>query len=461
MRKSDLRIVSYCHDDILLNEDAKDFMLNNVLEDETIVEAFEGTMLTVFYHDKWRVATRACLDAKDSNWNIGKSYMDLFEDVLVSKHLTTRTFFSQLDKGICYYFTLVHHENISSIVNYTDYFNNPQYRELVLVMARHQSTQEPINIYKDSNILALSASLDITIPALQSNYKKLEYENKKKITMPLKTEGLMISCTNKNTCKTVLLKMQTIAYQKMKTLSPNCNNIYVSFIELYQKDTLPEYFTYFEENRLIYDSTNQHNKYDTIGVIDASFKVLTSELLELYKMCYFMSTGNQKPNDIYNTLQRISPEFKIIFYCLRGKFFKKREEYYKSNPKEYMEKYSNHTSSQNNQNIVANSKSLGDNSQWSKAWIQLRIGDIYTVLKKEYNIHDLIKLFQARYTLKRVLDKTNDPQYKTIQTMSDKIHKNANIRQLQLKMIDMLHNKLQPFMDCIKERKTSMRCMEH
>lgn len=461
LRKSDLKIISYSHDDILLNEDAKDFLLNNTLENETIVEAFEGTMLSIFYHNKWRVATRGCLNAKDSNWNINKSYMDMFEDVLRSKHMTNRLFFSQLDKKVCYYFTLVHHENISSIVDYTDHFGTPQYRELVLIMARHQSTHQAIDIYRDSGMRALAASLDIVIPSIQSNYNKLEHENKKMITMPLKTEGLMISYTNNNTNKTVLLKMQTIAYQKMKDLSPNCNNIYISFIELYQKDTLPEYFTYFEENRIICDSSNSNDRYDTIGVIDASFKVLTSELLELYKMCYFMSTGNQKPNDIYNTLQRISPEFKMVFYYLRGKFYKKREEYYNSNSQEQTDKYirnTNHTRQATDVTSATSDTSTTTadattNAHWNKSLVQLRIGDIYTVLKKEYNIHDLIKLFQARYTLKQLVENSNDSKFTTIQTMSDKIHKNENIRQLQLKMINILHNKLQPFMESIKCKK--------
>ena len=81
------------------------------------------------------------------------------------------------------------------------------------------------------------------------------------------------------------MKFQTNSYQFMSLLKPNTNNVYMSFIELYQQDLLKKHIEYFPGNsKLVVDDLNE--TYDTIGVVDASFKVLTSELYEIFKHLY-------------------------------------------------------------------------------------------------------------------------------------------------------------------------------
>ena len=49
MDKATLEVVCYTYDDILYNQDAKDYILSNGIEDYTIQECFEGTLLSFYY----------------------------------------------------------------------------------------------------------------------------------------------------------------------------------------------------------------------------------------------------------------------------------------------------------------------------------------------------------------------------------------------------------------------------
>merc|ERR1712224_547588 len=95
-------------------------------------------------------------------------------------------------------------------------------------------------------------------------------------------------------------------------------------ISLYQKDLLKQHIEYFEENRKIYNPMFVEPPYDTIGVIDALFKVVTSELFELFKMLWNVKVSKHKNKDIYNLL---SQEYTTILFKIRGIYFTKKEAY--------------------------------------------------------------------------------------------------------------------------------------
>ena len=133
MDKTTLEVVCYTYDDILYNQDAKDYILSNGIEDYTIQECFEGTLLSFYnYKGEWHVSTRSCLDAKKSFWASDKSYYDLFLDAV---GISFDEFTAHLKPENNYYFVLVHHEN-KNIVDYTTYFNDPNYKEIVHVLTR-------------------------------------------------------------------------------------------------------------------------------------------------------------------------------------------------------------------------------------------------------------------------------------------------------------------------------------
>ena len=86
----------------------------------------------------------------------------------------------------------------------------------------------------------------------------------------------------------------------------------MGFVELYQQDKLKQYLEYFPDNMKL-------NKiYDTIGVIDASFKVLTSELFELFRYLYDLKDCSHKNKEFYKLLPN---EYTIVLYKIRGIYY--------------------------------------------------------------------------------------------------------------------------------------------
>ena len=75
-----LKPVSYAFDDPIYNQNAKHYLLSLDNKDMNIVQCYEGTMLSVFYHgEKWYVSTRRLLNSSESFWlNKNKSHYDLF-----------------------------------------------------------------------------------------------------------------------------------------------------------------------------------------------------------------------------------------------------------------------------------------------------------------------------------------------------------------------------------------------
>jgi hypothetical protein len=61
--------------------------------------------------------------------------------------------------------------------------------------------------------------------------------------------------------------------------------------------------------------------YDTIGTIDALFKVCTSELFELFKKLWDIKTGKHLNNELYNLIPK---EYKDILFGVRGIYYKKK-----------------------------------------------------------------------------------------------------------------------------------------
>ena len=107
-----------------------DFLLQNNTNDMKIYECYEGTMLSVVYHDKWYVSTRRCLDSNDSKHD-NTNYYNMFSETLNGKE---EEFFKTLNKDYVYHFVLVHHMN-KTIIDYSNKFGN-NYKKLILTNIR-------------------------------------------------------------------------------------------------------------------------------------------------------------------------------------------------------------------------------------------------------------------------------------------------------------------------------------
>ncbi len=109
-------------------------------------------------------------------------------------------------------------------------------------------------------------------------------------------------------------------------------NIFKGLIHLYQNNKLIEFFNKNEiaiSYKKIVNPLNTTESYDTLGHVDSVFKVITSELFELFKMLYDIKTG--KPNNEQKAFYELLPkEYKDALYNIRGIYYKKKAEYIKT-----------------------------------------------------------------------------------------------------------------------------------
>jgi hypothetical protein len=334
------------------------------------------------------------------------------------------TFTSYLKPEFNYFFVLVHFEN-KHIVNYSKYFEDEFYKKVIHVMTRERKTHKDINI-NDSNQWKINPNfriplinsdddscvkklksfihdkMEVHIPYNYYDFGNLDLTNtNNNFKLPIEGEGLIVKLFDKNTNKTKILKFQTNSYQFMSILNPNIVNIYIGFVQLYKEDLLKKHLEYFPGNIRI------NNIYDTIGVIDASFKVLTSELFEIFRYLYNLRNCAHKNTEFYKILP---PEYTIVLYKIRGIYYKKKEMYIKNK---------------------IDSITMDNTYNYS-----LKIFDIYNLLKKDYDTQSMIGLFKAR---KYFIRKYKDSKYQSILSKMS-----ARCEKIHLNMIEILSDKMYP-----------------
>ena len=329
------KILSYSCEAPLSNSEAMDYLLLNQNENQTITKCYEGTLLSVFFKDKWYVSTRRCLNSNESIWSTEKkSHYTMFMEVLnTSGYVTFDEFANKLDKNLCYYFVLIHYQN-KNLVDYVNEFGN-EYKKLALAFIRNIENQTEIDLYSNDNSLIINKIIgtNIFVSEKLDNLEVFDKLNKAdQFDLPPKSEGIIIKICNQN--KNKLLKLQTISYQFAKSTGSE-KNIYMGLIHLYQKDKLIDYLADNKNNfSKIVNPLNIQESYDCIGTIDALFKVCTSELFELFKILWDIKTGKHLDDNLYKLLPK---EYKDILFGIRGLYFKKKTESIQSDKKIYLQ----------------------------------------------------------------------------------------------------------------------------
>lgn len=314
------QIISFSCETPIMNTEALEYLLSHQQDEKIITKCYEGTLLSVFYHgSKWYVSTRRCLNSDESVWGDNKSHLNMFMDVLNnSGYETLDNFTNKLDKSYCYYFVLIHYQN-KNVVDYDNEFGK-EYKKLSLVFVREKETQIEVNLYNstfDLQILDNNIFLSEKINSLE----EFDSLNKKdQFSFPPKSEGVVIKCFDTSINRYRLLKLQTMSYQFAKSIGPE-KNIFMGLIHLYQNGKLSEYIEQMQCLKKIVNPLNTHESFDTIGTIDALFKICTSELFELFKILYDIKTGKQLNDKLYKLLPK---EYKDIMFKIRGIYFKKK-----------------------------------------------------------------------------------------------------------------------------------------
>lgn len=349
------KIVSYTCDIPIMNKRGFTYMMSNSKFPALYSHCYEGTLLSLFFHNsKWYLSTRRCLDSKDSVLNTNTntlSHYDMFLEVLEQDGLTFETFTDKLDTSLSYYYVLLHYNN-KHIVDYTTTFGD-NYKKLCLVSVKDNLMTE-LNLY---TLDALNTVLtnNVFLPTL---YETLEPFYNACGSMDVKSvptdEGVIVRVWNEEMNRYNLIKLQQPNY------------IYHNLL----KQTKGEY-----KSMLYLFQCNKLDNLNMVVPISSTFKVCTSELFELFKLCWSLKSGKKIDNDVYTKLPN---EYKTMLYGLRGLYFK---------------------------NKFANQE---------LPW--LKINDIYTFLK-DTTPEQMISFLEARKTFKTYLQ-TNPTELVQVNRMS-------------------------------------------
>ena len=387
-------IISYSCENPLINAPAFNYLLESSIskniENQLITKCYEGTLLSLFFKDKWFLSTRRCLNSQESIWGTEqKSHYSMFEEVLnISGFESFDKFTNILNKDNCYHFVLIHYQN-KNIVDYEAEFGK-EYKKLVLAFLRDKKTQQEFNLYDSKVITELNLDKilgdNIFISEKVDNLESFDISNQKdQFLLPPITEGVIIKIFNSELQKNKLFKLQTKSYQFARSVGSD-KNIFIGLIYLYQKDKLKDYLSEKKNYHLvkILNPTNTQESYDTIGAIDALFKVCTSELFELFKKLWDIKTGKHLNNELYSLIPK---EYKDILFGIRGLYFKKKGEGIKNNKQNF-----------------------------------LQISDIYNLLKSipVENFCALNRMRKLMYNWCKINQKLSD--FNTISSKCDKIH---------------------------------------
>ena len=318
--KHTLKIVAFSYPVIFYNDYVSLTNCEITKDTRNIIECIEGTMLTFYNHNNdWLLSTRKCIDAENSFWRNSKSHMELFVECLKSDWTT---FCSAHNPDYIYTYILVHHKN-KQLINYNDIYGK-DYKKILISLIRKKDNLEIVNSECKSSVYLNPEyfTTDNFIVSKQYNdYSLLDQINENddqiETVAQIKNEGLLVSFYSENG-KETYVKLHNNAYKIYQETS-NLNYIPTSsqhYISLYQTNMLDHYFNKFS-GELFY------KEFQIKSLIDNMFKMLTSEMLFLFKFLWDIKFGTQKPEnkDIYNDLPT---EYKKFFYVLRGIYFKKK-----------------------------------------------------------------------------------------------------------------------------------------
>jgi hypothetical protein len=204
-----------------------------------IEPCYEGTLIRVYYYgDSFRVATKKCIDAKDSKWNSDKSYNELFREAVQNTEYNG----FQFEKNKVYFFLLKHPEN-TRVFNY----NSP---DLVL-----------LDIFRVDGNSVLNVTERVNKNDISSYQELVNYINHQTIDS-MKYQGFIIFDSDNPTIKQ---RINFPLYNKISELYGNESSRYLRFLELREDmNKLKEYIQYFPEHKKLFlDYENAFIKFAT------------------------------------------------------------------------------------------------------------------------------------------------------------------------------------------------------
>ena len=201
--------------------DYTEFSNSNAIEDITIEESIDGTLLNLYnYNSVWYISTKTIINAADSKYYSNRSFLDLFMDAKKNYDFNLES----LNKELCYSFVLKHPDN-RIVTKYSK-------AELVHINTRCLKTLKLVDC--NLGIPRPKSHLDIrSYDELNDLINKMVYNN----------EGFMLREKNnpENRCK-----VKGKAYLDIKELRGNHNNSMYRILELRKENDTIKYNKYFK-----------------------------------------------------------------------------------------------------------------------------------------------------------------------------------------------------------------------
>ncbi len=330
--RTTLKIKSYSCETPRVNKEGMEYLVSHPEDFQLITTCYEGTYLSLFNHNtKWYVSTRRCLDSQDSVFKQNendeavnkKSHYEMFEEVIrKAGYASFNEFTTNLDMDKSYYFVLIHHQN-KHMIDYTSKFGE-NYGRICLTTIRDEdmreldiySTQVDFATYDDSGVIFVPNKLESINEFAESN-KIVKYNKQPE------NEGIVVRVWSNTMNKFHLIKLQNVNYQFSHVLGPE-RNMFKGLVYLYQNDKLVDYFKqnpHTQNIKKIVNPLNTSESYDTVGMVDAVFKVCTSELFELFKVLWSLKNCQHQNKELYDMLPK---EYKDVMFAIRGMYYKKK-----------------------------------------------------------------------------------------------------------------------------------------
>ena len=308
INRTDFNIENYSCITPIYNGNAMNYLMMNQDKEKEIFVCYEGSLLSLFhFNGVWYFSSRRNLmKVTDTTEN---PHFKMFCSVIEQDGFNINTFIEKLNTNLTYHFVLIHHQN-KNIINYEKSFGK-DYKKLCFIFAREKGSNKEINS-EDLNCLFLTDN--IFLPKKVESIENFDETNTGELTGEPTDEGIIVKINNK------VLKLQNIQYQFYKAIGPE-KNLYRGFIHLYQNNKLGDYFKN-NENTMKYNKIvnpiKTDESFDTMGTIDAVFKVITKELFQLFNTLWDINTGAHKNKDVYNIL---SNEYRVMMYNIRKLYF--------------------------------------------------------------------------------------------------------------------------------------------
>jgi hypothetical protein len=221
-----------------------EYFKKNTSSNITITELIEGTMINLYFDDKWTTTTRSNIGATNKFFmKSNKNFKDMFLEAFTSSGLE----FDMFSKDYCYSFVLQHPDN-RIVLN----FSKPNI-VLTNVYKCTNFTVEEVDIYNGPNNWISDKNINlITIPRIGNNIKIFEghnnitdfekslNENNIDFSMP----GIVIRDNNLG----IRTKIRNPNYEYVRDLKGNQPKLQFQYYNLRRLNRVKEYLEYYPED---------------------------------------------------------------------------------------------------------------------------------------------------------------------------------------------------------------------